>query len=469
MDEAESVLVLSPRAVYSILILIVLLLPHTTSNHAEAFASKNLEAVSVLSKLVIDRAGAHSWVNDRPAQDCMRPKQVECFSIQQNLWIFDSRGNFVLWAQNAIELARVKNGDYFGTYTFQIWSSSGLTLPLLCEPESGNGTDCRAPFYSDLVIFPETFNFYSHISNEGSDTILQMVNNLGSINWQIPSSINCPCYLGAAKQRAPPWGYSPFELVMVGIDSLSIAIFRNDTLGTVGPVLVQSTDGAWHQTILKTLQCRSPRNCPTPTSTGEFSMYLVWNNTSVRLYWSEKAYDQGVYISEVSNDATTPPPAMIDPPVETYLYLKLTAALAYFTIYDEQQQAIGFDQRTNRWVQQIPNSTIIFDRSEEVMILNPVGAYELTLIAGGNTKFNLFMSLSSNRQGVSVKRNVVGTLTMGDSKHYDLGSKQLELNSTDTAFQAAIPDLLLIVGIVAWVSVIIAILILRRRRRDDSD
>jgi len=56
----------------------------------------NQGAVSVWNELKLNSVGAFSWLNTRPLADCMRPKQIECFCIQQNLWVLDRTGTFAL-------------------------------------------------------------------------------------------------------------------------------------------------------------------------------------------------------------------------------------------------------------------------------------------------------------------------------------------------------------------------------------
>ena len=147
-------------------------IPFTTLGH---------EAVSVWSKITIGIADAYSTFGERPIEDCLRPQRVDCFSVQQNFWISDSIGNYVLWAQNTVELAKLASTIYHGTFTFQVWNSSTVRQPVLCEPESSITDQCRAPFYTTPVPFPQSLIFYSHISNEGSKYVLQMSNNLGAI------------------------------------------------------------------------------------------------------------------------------------------------------------------------------------------------------------------------------------------------------------------------------------------------
>jgi hypothetical protein len=200
-------LVTSNRLSDAAILLILVLTPiPLNSLSMSANSSSNAQGtVSIWSKITLERASAYSWTNQRPPEDCMHPKHVECFSIQQNLWIFDSNGEPVLWTQNAVELAKVEGKAYLGTFAFQVWSPAQISRPVLCEPESFNNTDCRAPFYTDPISFPQSFEFYSHISNLGPDSVLHMSSNFGAIDWKIPASVDCPC-LGTVLGKQLPWG-----------------------------------------------------------------------------------------------------------------------------------------------------------------------------------------------------------------------------------------------------------------------
>ena len=420
-------------------------------------------AVSVWSKITIQNADAYSTIYERPPDDCMRPKWVKCFSIQQNFWIIDSSGNSVLWAQNVIDLAKF-NGIYYGTYSFELWTVKPLAHTL-CEPESENNTVCRAPFYTSPVRFPDSLTFYAHISTVGFETSLHMSNRFGTVDWKIPPAINCPCFIGTLRTGRQPWGYSPFEFVMVGLDSLALAIFGNETMGTFGPILTEAADGVWYRATLGTLKCSFVGECPTPPGTGETSMNLQWNITSGLLQWVAGAYDQGVYIKGISNSETTP--TLPNPIREEYLYTRLSAAVGYLTIYDEQSRELGFDQVSGQWVQQISNSTIIFTRnSEEILMLNPGENYKLVVTAGGNTAFRLFSSKSTNFAGVLATATVGGTLKMGESKHFTLDYRNMQIKNEDTEFQTIVraPDFDLISLITLWGVTVVAILIFLRRR-----
>ncbi len=423
--------------------------------------------VSVWSKLTIEMADAYSSLNERATEDCMRPKRVDCFSIQQNSWISDSKGNLVLWAQNTVELAKLGGTMYYGTFTFQVWNSSTAREPLLCKPESSRTAWCRAPFYTDPVPFPQSFTFYSHISNQDSEYVLQMSNNFGAVNWQVPASVKCPCHIETVFEKPLPWGDSPFELVAVGLDSSAIAVFRNDTVGTFGPVLVESDDGVWHMAAVNTLHCLIPANCSGLLATGETSMNLVWNSTSEEFHWSQGAYDQGGSIYAVSEREVTAPP-LPNPSLETYLYAELRSVYAYLTILGAQKRALGVDPESGKRVEDIPNSSITHNSSEDLLIVNPIGQYELVITAGGNTAFNLFLSKTSNAGNDLGTRSYNGTLTVGYSEHLHLNVDNMNLSSEDSASTAyLLPVAGIVLALMSFIGTIAAILFLRRKRIDD--
>ncbi|MGA2972026.1 MAG: hypothetical protein ABSE39_05305 [Candidatus Bathyarchaeia archaeon] len=456
------------RPIPFLFLLVVLVLFHPTiSSEGIPFSSIGHEAVSVWSKITIRMANADSTFGERPIEDCLRPNRVDCFSIQQNFWISDSTGSFVLWAQNAVELAKLESPIYYGTYTFQVWNSSTARQPVLCEPESSRSATCRAPFYTDPAPFPQSLTFYSHISNEGSKYLLQMSNNFGAITWSIPSSIRCPCYLGTVLENTPPWGHSPFELVAGGLDDSAIAAFRNDTVGTFGPIFVESANGFWHEASMKAIRCLLSSGCLGILATGETSMNLVWNSTSGEFYWSEGKADQGAYVSAISAGVVDPPP-MPNPRTETYLYAEFRSLYAYLTIYDAEQRALGVDPQSGKRVEEIPNASITHNSSEDLLIVNPSGEYELVLTSGGNTGFELFVSKVTNTGGVLVGRHYNGTVNVGYSKSLHLSVSDMNLIPQETNLST---DLAPIAGIVltlfGLVGVVAAILILRRKRVDN--
>ncbi|MGD0177173.1 MAG: hypothetical protein ABSC50_10155 [Candidatus Bathyarchaeia archaeon] len=454
------------RAAVVLLLVTLSSLQPALSSERTPFTTVAHEAVSVWSKITIGMADAYSTVAERPIEDCLRPKRVDCFSIQQNFWITDSLGNFVLWAQNTVELAKLASPIYYGTYTFQVWNSSTVPQPVLCEPESSRTTSCRAPFYTDPVPFPQSFIFYSHISSEGAKYVLQMSNNLGAITWAIPSSVKCPCYIGTVLDKSPPWGQTPFELVAVGLDSSAMAFFRNDTIGTFGPILVESADGSWHKASVEAIHCLNSGGCPGMLATAETSMNLVWNSTSGEFYWSAVGSDQGAYVSTVSA-ATVDPPPKPTPSTETFLYAEFRSTFAYLTIYDAQERALGVDPQSGKRVEEIPNASITHNSSEDLLIVNPTGEYVLVLTAGGNTAFQLFVSKATNTGSVSVGRRYNGTLNVGysTSLHINVNDMILIPQVTNLSTELA-PVAGIILMLLGFVGVIAAVLILRRKRSD---
>jgi len=427
----------------------------------------NQSAVSVWNELKLNSVGAFSWLNARPLEDCMRPEQVECFSIQQNLWVLDRTGTFALWLQNVVELARLQNESYFGTYGFEMWIPPTTRPPLVCEPKSDVENDCRSPFFSDRIVLPYSFNFYAHISDDGQPSI-RMSNDFGSVDWSIPSSVECPCSIATVRHETPPWGYYPFEFVMVGLDSAGLALFRNNTNAILQSTLVQYSDGTWHDPVLMTLSCSS-QACPTRPATSETSSNLLWNSTTGEISWSNGAADQGITISALSANESTAP-LIRNPIPETFLYLKFKLGGAgYFIIHDQQRRALGFDASSSSWLLQIPNSSLSFTPGSEAVIMNPVGTYDVTVTSGSNMRFMLFASESTNTGGVFLTRTYNGSLNMGDSTKLLLNAYQLDIKSGETPFQTAIPIMLFIIGSTSWIFLVIAILfILRKRRRQEE-
>jgi hypothetical protein len=448
-------------------LLVMLILPYPISSGRISSTSVGPQAVSIWSQVTVKVAHAYSTLNELPIEDCMRPKLVDCFSIQQNTWISDSTGNFVLWAQNAVELAKVANPTYYGTYTFQVWNASTIGGPLMCEPEASSRTSCRVPFYTDAVPSPQSFVFYSHISKEGPRYLLQMSNNFGTVSWLMPTSIRCPCYFATVRENPPPWGNSPFELVTAGLDSSAIAVFRNDTYGNFGPFLVESSDGLWHEASVNAIHCLAPAECLTMLATAEASVNLEWNVTSHEFHWSKGGRDQGAFITAVSGEAVAPP-QLPSPMKEIYLYAEFRSVYAYLTIYDAEHRGLGVDPQSGRRIEEVPNSTILHNSSEDLLVMNPRGRYEFLVTAGGNTAFNLFVSKSSNTVNVPVSRNYSGTLNVGYVKTLNLDAENMTLTSEVSNLSSALlPITGILMALLGFTAAIGAVFFFRRKHTDD--
>jgi hypothetical protein len=407
-------------------------------------------------------------------RDCLRPSPIACFSVQQNFWIFNSNGDPILWARNSVELAGV-GGIFHGTFLFQIFGQNDRNKPLLCEPEFNFSSTCRSPFYVDYSPVPQSLQFYSQIlSNNGQFTV-HMSNNFGEVVWGIPRTMGCPCSIETSPRPLQPWGSSPFELVAVGLDNSATATFQNGTEGTIKSILLQSTDGNWHKTDLNAISCAQLSDCMTQLSTQENSLGLKWDVESRRLYWSNSSTDQGVYVKAI-NESNASPPVPPQPRNENYLYVSFNSALAYLSVYDQLQRISGIDPQTGKPTEMIPNSSLVLDSyipvkdepvnvpEEELLMLNPQGAYEFAVAAGGNTAYSIFLSLTTNTDKILATKYLAGSLVIGDLMRFEVESSDLNLVSRPTAF----PGMLSIVGIVTVLSglifVILALLTLRRKR-----
>lgn len=434
---------------------------------AEGSGKPQSEVVAIWSTIALEGAAAHSKKDGRPINSCLRPTiaavEVYCFSIQQNFWIYNSRGNMIYWAQNAVEVANTRNTTYFATYAFMVWNSTDVNEPLICEPASSTTDACRTQFYTDPVRFLQSFTFFDYISNEGPRYTLHMTNNYGSHNWNIPTSADCPCLIGTIRQGAPPWGYFPFELALVGLDNSATAIFEQGTSGSFGPAFVQSSDGVWHQASLNTIRCLSQNDCPTPLATAETSQNLRWDNMSGRLYWSGVENDQGVYISAVSAEASVAP-LLPQPSTETYLYARMywgtLGGVAVLTIFDEEGKATGYEPQTGKFVEGIQGSFVDLSREEEVVILDPSGTYQLLLTAICSGSYHFFLSKATNTGGAESIKQVNGTINQGESKQFSLIVNTMNIASTQS-----VPGSLSVLMVAVGFAGVILIVYLSRNRR----
>jgi hypothetical protein len=202
-------------------------------------------------------------------------------------------------------------------------------------------------------------------------------------------------------------------------------------------------------------------------ATGEASMNLVWNSTSGEFYWSNVGADQGVYVSAIASGVIGPP-TIPNPPAETYLYAELSSLYAYLTIYDEGKRPLGVNPQTGKLVEEIPNASITHNSSEDLLIVNPTGEYELVVTSGGNTGFELFVSKATNSAGVLASRLYNGTLNVGYSMNFHLTVSDMSLIPQATNLNTALAPIAgIIAALLGLVGTITAILFLRRRRVDN--
>lgn len=458
----------------TVLVLLFALTIATVRPSGAVFSSSSQQVVSVWSEVVIEEAEAYSHTGAFAVRDCLRPSPIYCFSVQQNFWISDSSGNLVLWARNSVYLADL-GGTYRGTYSFQVYSQNDRNHPLFCEPESNSSSTCRSPFYVDYSSFPQSLKFYAHISDDSGNNTLQTSNNFGAITWEIPPTVVCPCFIDTVLSPSQPWGSWPFELVAVGIDSTASATFQNRTKGTIGPSLVQYTDGSWHQTNLSGVHCPQLSNCLSMLSTQENSLNLVWDAERGEFHWTDGAIDQGVHISGIMQEKTEPPTLPLQRN-ETYLYIRFYSTLAYLNVYDKLGRTLGIDPQTGRPTFTVPNSSLVLSSyvpvkdspvnapEEELLILNPQGAYKILAIAGGNTRYSIFLSKTTNTNQILATRTLAGSLALGDSKSFDLEWGDLVLSPGTSSFPGILSAVVIFALLISLVVLILAVLTFRRKR-----
>lgn len=434
-----------------------------------ALVNPATHVLAAWNRITVDAVSVQSRRGARLIQDCTKlgtnQSEVECFSIQQNFWISNSRGELVFWAQNVIELAELEAGVFFGTYAFVVWNSADPIQPSFCDPSSLSENFCRAPIYTDSVRFPQSFTFYASISNVGANYTLQVSNNIASRSWDIPDSAGCPCFIEALRHGPLPWGYFPFELVAVGLDSSATAFFGEGTSGSIAPGLVQYVDGRWHQVVLDTLHCLIPVDCSTAPLTGESSRNLRWDNETGRFYWSDGGYDQGMYVSAISPQPTEQP-TIPHPAIETYLYFRMGLSdMAMPTIVDDQGRATGYDTSSGGFVEDIPRSFLTLSGEVGVIVLNPNGSYRLVLTPRASGPYHLFISKAFNVNGTKFYKVLDGTVNAWETKHFILNSDTMSLSSAGGDWG---PLLVMLGFVFAWVALIGVILVWRKKRHQSS-
>jgi hypothetical protein len=385
---------------------------------------------------------------------------VECFSIQQNFWVSDSKGTPVLWAQNVVELAEFEEGLLFATYAFVVWTPTEALQPMFCFPSSYTDNVCRAPIYTYPVRLPHSVTFYANVSRVNEGYVLRLSNDLAAQSWNIPASIDCPCFIDTIRQKSLPWGSFPFEFVAVGLDNGSTAFFGNGTSGSVSPGMVQLVGGDWHQVEMNTIQCGMLLGCPNSTSTMESSANLRWENSTGKIYYSARASDQGNYVAGILAQVAKPP-VLPRPVIESTLYIQMDSGSAVPTILDAEGRATGYDTSSGRFVQNIPNSFISSSIGVRIVIVNPSGSYRLTLNPLGSGPYRLMVSKEFNINATKSMSVLNGFITVLLTEQYVIDSDSMTLSSS-----VGYAPLLTVIGIaLAWVTVVVGIAVWLKRRR----
>ena len=424
--------------------------------------------IGVWNSIKIVAAHVHSRRSSQLNSDCTHlgaaQSEVECFSIQQNFWVSNSHGDMVLWVQNVVQLAELADGIFFATYAFLVWNSKDPLQPLLCDPSSLSEDVCRAPIYTDPVRFPQSFPFYANISGAGGNYVLHVSNGFAARSWTISTSIGCPCFIDVLRQTQPPWGYFPFEFVVVGLDNDATAYFEEGTMGSVSRGMVQSVDGSWRLATINTLSCNVLSVCSNAPSTGEASMNMRWDNDSGNFYWSKGSNDQGIYFADISSKPAQSP-NLPYPIIESYLYIRMDLRdLAVPTVFDNQDRATGYDASTGKFVNDIPQSFLTLSGEVGIIIVHPNGSYKLTLTPLGSGPYHLLVSKQFNNNGTKYSTVLDSTINAIEPKQILLNSDTMTVISKGNIE----PSLIMFGAVLVWVTIIAGILLWRRKRRLSS-
>jgi hypothetical protein len=370
----------------------------------------------------------------------------------------------VLWFQNVVQLAELQDAMFFATYAFFVWSPKDALQPLYCYPSALPDSLCRAPIYTDPIRFPHSFSFYANISRTDAAYKIYLVNSFAAISWAIPRSYNCPCFIDAVNNTRSPWGASPYEFVVVGLDSGATAFFANSTSGSISPGRVQLVEGDWHVADVGTLHCDVFSLCPTTVSTGERSANLRWDNDTGRIYWLNGTSDQGVYVTGIDPQRTHQP-SIPNPTIESVLYIRASLQQQVVpTVLDEEGRATGYDSRSGGLVQNIPQSYLTLSGEFGIAIVNPKGSYRLRLTPIGSGPFHLLISKEFNVNTTEIVRNLNGTITLLTSEEYVIDSNPMTLNLSVNYG----PTLVILGIVIAWVVVVVGLLLWLKRRRSSK-
>jgi len=407
--------------------------------------------IAVWNRLILndancDSEGGGTWIN------CRRPAEMEvpCFSLQQNFFIYDSKGERVFFAQNMVQLAKMYRKQYWGTYAFNVFDSYGNIVH--CRP--GVFQFCIPAFYTHPVQFPLTLTFYSYISNEGSKSTLHMVNDYAQDIWDLPNSIQSPCFIGSIGRATGEYPYQPPSLVLVGISGGAQAIFQDPTSGSVGQAFTCFPDGTWYEMALDVVTLEKAGGL----ATMERSQNLKWSTTGFS--FANGGTDQGVYISAVGAESTQVP-ALPSPVTQNILYVVLDPPdlVAHLTVFDSEDRIAGYDPDKGTLVENIPSShTFQSDLEEYVVIVNPIDTYRLKITGFGSGDFHLSLIKSTNTGEAPNSKSIDGKIKTGESVQFTLDTNTMNVSGGESGIDPRI------VFIVAILGIPLVILLHRRRR-----
>jgi len=439
-------------------VLLILLLVHSGSVLSTKAASTNspvgsAKVIAVWNNITVDMIGARSRRGSALLEDCVKlgPNQseVDCFSIQQNFWIVNSRGEAIYWIQNVDQFAKLEPDSFSATHAFLVWNASDPFNPVYCDPSTTSEYDCRAPMYTAPVTLPRTFSFYSALVSTTENITLQIKSDFVSKTWVIPPTANCPCFIRPILNFPPPWGHYPLEFVLVGLDNGSTAYFKQGTKGTVGKSLVEYADGTWHEAVTRPYKCSLGIDCQTPSATGESSKNLQWSNVTGSFQWSEGAYDQGVYIQSINSTAVTHP-ITPSPPAVSYLYVRIGLSdMAFLTIYDQYGRATGYNASSGKIIVNIPHSFATLSGEQGVTIVDPEGTFSVALTPTGSGPYRLVISRTNSIGSAKTTIQVKGTILAWQPVSYSLDSRTMTLRSESAQSTYLIVGAALVVAVAA--------------------
>jgi hypothetical protein len=138
--------------------------------------------------------------------------------------------------------------------------------------------------------------------------------------------------------------------------------------------------------------------------------------------------------------------------------------LAVPTVFDDQSRATGYDSTSGGFVQNIPRSFLTLSGEIGIIILNPSGSYRVTLTPLGSGPYHLLMSKESNINGTRSSRLLDGTIYALEPKQFVLDSNKMTLISEGNYE----PSLIMLGLGLVWVTIIVGILLWRRKRQHSS-
>jgi len=312
------------------------------------------------------------------------------FSIQQNFWV---KGGFQrYWAQNIIWVWPLTNrmAGIFEIYNYTYPDLGVRIIAWWMYYRSGPARD--------------TVTMCSTL--EGNT--LRMTNDYSALTWNLPGSINDDWFIQTVK-RSSSEDYRP-ELVLVGPMKFLIigghVDFLYPTSGDVDTYVRTSVSTEWSRGENQVIES------PEGSSTAETSSGLDWTSMGDFEY-ALGSGEQGLKFTYDYDGSIVIPPTVT---AETGTSATMTVIDAHcpinLSLYDASGNHVGYDTLNGQIDFEIPETFYHFsEEMERIVIINPSGEYQLSVIGTGDDIFTLRILQQNETGAISTLWNSTGTIS----------------------------------------------------------